>query len=138
MVVSTNKEHFRTEVYAGSHHLLADEPKDVGGTDAGPSPYGYLTAALGACTAITVRMYADRKQWPLDSVMVRLTHAKIHAEDCADCDRPSSLIDKFERQIELRGVLSPEQKQRLMEIADKCPVHKTLQSKVQIETRLKQ
>ncbi|MGA9854555.1 MAG: alpha/beta fold hydrolase [Gammaproteobacteria bacterium] len=138
VVVQINKDHYRTEVYAGVHHLLADEPKDVGGSDAGPSPYGYLTSALGACTAITLRMYADRKQWPLESVRVHLTHAKIHAQDCADCEIKEGRIDKFDREIELRGELSAEQTQRLLEIADKCPVHQTLHSEVLIETHLKQ
>jgi uncharacterized OsmC-like protein/alpha/beta superfamily hydrolase len=137
VVVHINKDHFRTEVHAGSHALLSDEPKDMGGTDAGPSPYGYLTAALGACTAITLRMYADRKQWPLEGVVVHLTHEKIHAQDCVDCESPSGKIDKIEREIELQGTLNAEQQQRLLEIADKCPVHRTLQAKVLIETRLK-
>jgi len=138
VVVRINREHYRSEVYAGTHVLVADEPKEVGGTDAGPSPYGYLSSALGACTAITLRMYADRKQWPLEGVNVRLTHNKIHAQDCADCETKEGRIDKFEREIELRGSLSPEQKQRLLEIADKCPVHQTLHSEVLIETHLKQ
>ncbi|OYV71586.1 MAG: osmotically inducible protein C [Deltaproteobacteria bacterium 21-66-5] len=138
VVVHINRDHYRTEVYAGSHQLLADEAKAVGGSDAGPSPYGYLTSALGACTAITLRMYADRKQWPLESVRVHLTHAKVHAQDCADCENPAGKIDQFEREIELQGALSVEQRQRLLEIADKCPVHRTLQAKVLIETRLKQ
>jgi len=138
VVVHINRDHYRAEVYAGSHHLLADEPRDVGGSDAGPSPYSYLTSALGACTAITLRMYADRKQWPLESVRVHLTHDKIHAQDCDDCENQSGKIDKFEREIELHGTLSAEQKQHLLEIADKCPVHRTLQTKVLIDTRLKQ
>ena len=138
VVARIDKDHYRTEVYAGSHHLLADEPNDMGGTDAGPSPYGYLTSALGACTAITLRMYADHKQWPLESANVRLTHNKIHARDCAACETGGGRIDKFEREIELRGALSTEQKQRLLEIADKCPVHETLHSEVLIETRLRE
>jgi len=138
VVVHINKDHFRTEVYAGMHTLLADEPKDVGGTDAGPSPYGYLTSALGACTAITLRMYADHKQWPLDSLNLRLTHEKIHAHACADCETKDVGIDKFKCEIELVGALSADQKQRLLEVADKCPVHQTLQAKALIETHLKQ
>jgi uncharacterized OsmC-like protein/alpha/beta superfamily hydrolase len=138
VIASINREHYRTELYAGAHALVADEPPDAGGAGAGPSPYGYLTAALGACTAITLRMYADRKQWPLEAVRVRLTHDKIHANDCAECETSQAKIDRFTREIALQGALSPEQKQRLVEIADKCPVHRTLESEVRIETTLKQ
>lgn len=138
VVVEIGREHYRADVYAGAHALVADEPTDAGGTDMGPSPYGLLTSALGACTAITLRMYADRKQWPLEGVSVRLTHDKIHAEDCATCETRVGKIDKFEREITLSGALSAEQKQRLLEIANKCPVHQTLESDVIIETRLKQ
>ncbi|MGH8307216.1 MAG: bifunctional alpha/beta hydrolase/OsmC family protein [Gammaproteobacteria bacterium] len=137
VVVRINKDHYRTDVYAGAHRLVADEPRDVGGTDAGPSPYGYLAGALGACTAITLRMYADRKQWPVETINVRLKHNKIHASDCASCETREGRLDRFEREIELTGALSTEQKQRLLEIADKCPVHKTLHSEVLIKTRLK-
>lgn len=138
VVVRINQDHYRTEVYAGEHLLVADEPVNVGGTDTGPSPYGLLTSALGACTAITLRMYADRKQWPLEAVSVRLTHDKIHAQDCAECETKVGKIDKFEREIELTGALNTEQKQRLLEIAGRCPVHQTLESEVVIKTRLKQ
>ncbi|MGB9428451.1 MAG: alpha/beta fold hydrolase [Gammaproteobacteria bacterium] len=138
VVVRINQDHYRTEVYAGEHLLVADEPVNVGGTDTGPSPYGLLTSALGACTAITLRMYADRKQWPLEAVSVRLTHDKIHAQDCAECETKVGKIDQFKREIELTGALSAEQKQRLLEIADRCPVHQTLESEVVIKTRLKQ
>lgn len=138
VVVHINRDHYRTEVFAGAHALLADEPREAGGTDAGPSPYGYLTSALGACTAITLRMYADRKQWPLESVSVRLTHDKIHTNDCAECETKQGKIDRFTRTIELQGALSTEQRQRLLEIANQCPVHKTLQSEIRIETNLEQ
>ncbi|MGH8370210.1 MAG: bifunctional alpha/beta hydrolase/OsmC family protein, partial [Gammaproteobacteria bacterium] len=137
VIVHIEREHYRAEVFAGSHMLIADEPHAAGGTDAGPSPYGYLSGALGACTAITLRMYADNKQWPLESVNVRITHQKIHAEDCAECETKSGRIDKFEREIELTGDLDPAQRQRLLEIADRCPVHQTLNSEVVIETHLK-
>lgn len=136
VVASIQRDRYRTELYAGAHALVADEPRDVGGTDSGPSPYGYLCAALGACTAITLRMYADRKQWPLEGVRVRLTHDKIHASDCAECETKQGKIDRFTRSIELQGALSAEQHQRLLEIADKCPVHRTLESEVRIETSL--
>ncbi|MBU6420952.1 MAG: alpha/beta fold hydrolase [Gammaproteobacteria bacterium] len=137
VVASINREHYHTQLYAGAHTLVADEPRNVGGTDSGPSPYGYLTAALGACTAITLRMYADRKQWPVDSVSVRLKHDKIHASDCADCETKEGKIDRFTREIELQGNLSEEQRQRLLQIANKCPVHQTLESEIRIETSLK-
>jgi putative redox protein len=137
VIVHINREHYRADVFAGPHTMIADEPRDVGGTDAGPSPYGYLSGALGACTAITLRMYADRKNWPLESVSVRITHQKIHAEDCAGCETKTGRIDKFEREIELAGDLDPVQRQRLLEIADRCPVHQTLHSEVLIETHLK-
>lgn len=137
VIVRIHREHYRADVFAGPHALVADEPRDVGGTDAGPSPYGYLSSALGACTAITLRMYADNKQWPLEDVSVRITHQKIHAEDCAACETRLGRIDKFEREIELTGNLNSTQRQRLLEIADKCPVHQTLHSEVVIETRLK-
>ncbi|MGH8397955.1 MAG: OsmC family protein, partial [Gammaproteobacteria bacterium] len=138
VVVRINRDHYQTDVYTGAHQLVADEPRDVGGTDAGPSPYDFLTSALGTCTAITLRMYADRKQWPVETINVRLKHNKIHARDCADCETKEGKLDKFEREIELIGALSAEQKQRLLEIADRCPVHQTLHSEVVIETRLKQ
>lgn len=137
-VVQIGEDHYRTEVYAGPHMLVADEPRPAGGTDAGPNPYGLLTSALGACTAMTLRMYADRKQWPLKGVTVRLTHDKIYATDCADCETKEGKVDNFEREIELEGALSEEQRQRLLEIADKCPVHNTLTHEVRINSRLKQ
>lgn len=119
---------FRTELSAGEHVLVADEPKSVGGSDTGLTPYGLLQAALGACTVITLRMYADRKGWPLQQAVARLSHAKIHAKDCEECDvGTSGRVDRIQRVIELRGdALTEEQRVRLMEIADKCPVHKTL------------
>ncbi|MGE5625510.1 MAG: alpha/beta fold hydrolase [Bacillota bacterium] len=136
VVVHIGEEHYRSDVYAGPHMLTADEPKDAGGTDAGPDPYGLLTSALGACTAITLRMYADRKQWPLKGVKVHLTHNKVYAKDCADCEQKEGKLDQFERELTLDGDLSEEQRQRLLEIADKCPVHNTLESKSHIVTRL--
>ncbi|MDQ2095177.1 bifunctional alpha/beta hydrolase/OsmC family protein [Rhodalgimonas zhirmunskyi] len=116
------------------HHLLADEPVKYGGTDRGLSPYGFLTAGLGACTSMTIRMYARRKKWPLTHVSVDVSHAKVHAED-AEGDKPSK-IDRFERVITLQGDLDAEQRQRLLEIADRCPVHRTLEQSNLIETRL--
>jgi putative redox protein len=137
VIAHIGEEHYRTDIYAGPHMLTGDEPRDAGGTDAGPNPYGLLTAALGACTTITVRMYADRKQWPLKGIKVRLSHDKIYAKDCEDCERKEGKIDNFERELEFEGDLTPEQRQRLLEIADKCPVHNTLSHVSHIVTRLK-
>ena len=124
-----------TEVNANGHDLVADEPAAHGGTEAGPTPYDYLLTALGSCTAITVRMYADRKGWPLESVTVRVEHGRIHAKDCGECETKSGRIDRIKLELELAGALDAEQRERLREIADKCPVKRTLGSEVLIETR---
>ena len=128
---------FLTEILVNRHSLVADEPLAAGGTDQGPTPFDLLVAALGACTAMTLRMYADRKQWPLEAATVRLKHAKIHAADCEACEIREGLLDRIEREIEIEGPLDGDQKQRLLQIADRCPVHKTLTSEVEIKTRLK-
>lgn len=133
VVQETGEGKFANEIIAGKHVLQADEPEDFGGTNTGPSPYNYLSAALGACTAMTLRMYADQKGLKLDNVKVTLSHDKRHIEDCEDC---KGKIDHIDRQIELRGDLSADQKSRLLEIADKCPVHKTLNAPVVINTQL--
>lgn len=130
----TNK--FLTQIQTGRHSLLADEPEDVGGEDLGPSPYQLLTSALGACTAMTMRMYADRKGWEVDEIKVHLNHEKKHSDDCSDCEKPTSKIDHFERIIEIDSQLDETQRQRLLEIANKCPVHRTLEGDVKIKTRL--
>jgi putative redox protein len=135
VVVTGSAAGFAQEIQAGPHRLAADEPAGVG-TDTGPTPYGLLLAALGACTSMTVSMYARRKQWPLRAVTVRLRHARIHAQDCADCETKQGLLDHVDRELVLEGELSEEQRARLLEIANKCPVHRTLTSEVRIETRL--
>jgi putative redox protein len=127
---------FAQEITDGPHRFFSDEPKELGGENAGPSPYELLTAALGACTSMTIGMYARRKQWPLASVNVRLRHSRIHANDCADCDTKEEMLDRIDRDIELIGNLTGEQRERLLEIADKCPVHRTLTQGMRIISRL--
>ncbi len=128
---------FRTEVDVGGHHLVVDEPVPVGGTDAGPSPYEMLLAGLGACTAMTLRLYADRRKWPLERVRVKLQHRKVHAQDCADCDHKPARMDVVDRVLFLDGAaLTEEQRAKLLEIAERCPVHQTLQTKIQVNTRV--
>ena len=121
---------------AGRHAWTADEPAAVGGNDAGPGPYEVLLMALGACTSMTVRMYAERKQLPLKRVRVRLSHRKIHAQDCADCATKEGLLDEITREIVLDGELTEEQRQKLLEIANKCPVHRTLTSEIKVRSKL--
>ena len=134
VVVNTERSGLQQNISIGPHQLRADEPIAFGGTDAGPDPYEFLLAALGACTGITIRMYAERKKWPLEAVEVQLAHSKIHAEDCADCDTQPRTLDRIDRKISVTGRLTTDQLQRLREIADRCPVHNTLSSKVQIHT----
>lgn len=136
IVTETGEGKFHQWVRAGRHTLSADEPIEFGGQDGGPSPYDYLLASLGACTSMTVRMYADRKGFPLQRVGVRLTHSRIHAKDCAACETKEGKVDHIERVLELEGDLSEEQREKLLEIANKCPVHRTLTSEIRIETRL--
>ena len=124
------------EIVAGKHQLKGDEPVEVGGSGTGPTPYDFLLAALGSCTSMTVSLYARRKQWPLEEVTVRLKHSRFHAEDCADCETKNGMLDKIEREIALAGPLSEEQRTRLLEIANKCPVHRTLTSEIRIESWL--
>jgi putative redox protein len=133
-VVSRTADSFTTEIQTDQHDLLADEPLDAGGEDLGPSPYELLNASLGACTGMTLRMYANHKKWPLDEVRVHLQHQKIHAKDCEGCENSSQKIDVIERVIELEGDLTEAQRKRLMEIARKCPVHKTLSASVKVES----
>jgi putative redox protein len=121
---------------SGRHVLTADEPESVGGNDSGPGPYEYVLMGLGACTSMTIRMYAERKQLPLKRVQVRLGHHKIHADDCSDCETREGKIDEITREIILEGDLTDEQRQKLLEIANRCPVHRTLTSEIKVRTRL--
>ena len=126
---------YTQQITAGHHRLVADEPKPIG-DDAGPNPYDLLLAALGACTSMTVRMYADRRGWPLERVQVTLRHSRIHAQDCADCETTNGWIDHIDRHIEIAGDLDDIQRQRLLDISERCPVHQTLTSEVHITTSL--
>jgi len=134
LVRETGHGQFQQEIISGRHHLIADEPKDVGGLGSGPGPYDLLLAALGACTSMTIRLYADRKNIPLTRTSVRLRHSRIYAKDCAECETKEGMLDRIERFITLEGDLDAEQRARLMEIADKCPVHRTLTSEIDIRT----
>jgi uncharacterized OsmC-like protein/alpha-beta hydrolase superfamily lysophospholipase len=134
IVRETGRGQFQQEVIAGTHRLLADEPVAAGGLDGGPSPYALLLAALGACTSMTVRLYADRKSLPLKRASVRLRHGRIHAADCAECETKEGMIDHIDRVITFEGDLDGEQRARLLEIAEKCPVHRTLKSEIDIKT----
>jgi len=136
VVRETRNSKFQQTVSIGPHRLLADEPVAAGGEDSGPGPYDFLLAGLGACTSMTMRLYAERKSLPLERVTVTLKHSKIYAEDCAECDTKAGMLDQIERVIAMEGALDAEQRRKLMEIADKCPVHRTLTSEIRIVTHL--
>ncbi|MBS9464355.1 alpha/beta fold hydrolase [Flagellimonas sp. 389] len=129
-------DYFTTQMKVGNHYMIADEPTDFGGNDFGPSPYELVSAGLSACTVMTIQMYARRKGWPIDNVEVHTSYSKSHAEDCENCENDTSKIDTFHREIKLTGNLDEKQRAKIMEIADKCPVHRTLHSKTQILTKL--
>jgi putative redox protein len=135
VVRETRNSKFQQDVSVGPHHLLADEPVAAGGEDSGPGPYDFVLAGLGACTSMTMRLYADRKSLPLERVTVTLKHSKIHAEDCAECETKAGMLDQIDRVITMEGALDAEQRKKLLEIADKCPVHRTLTSEIHIVTR---
>jgi len=135
VVVRGSAAGFAQEILAGPHRMASDEPVSVGGTDTGPLPYDFLLAALGACTSITVGMYARRKGWPLEEVTVNLRHSKIHASDCAECETKEGMLDRIDRDIHFAGSLTTEQRSKLLEIANKCPVHRTLTSEIVVRTR---
>ena len=135
-VVAGSARGFAQEVSVGEHRFGADEPEALGGTGTGPDPYDLLISALGACTSMTVSLYARRKEWPLEQVTIRVRHSRVHAADCAGCETTMGKLDRIERDVELHGDLTEEQRKRLLEIADKCPVHKTLCSEIEVRTRL--
>jgi uncharacterized OsmC-like protein len=130
-------EVFAQQIVAGSHRFVSDEPARAGGTDSGPTPYDLLLASLGSCTSMTLVMYARRKQWPLQRVTIRLRHSRVHAEDCAECETHDARLTVIEREIALEGALDADQRARLLAIANRCPVHLTLSSQINIQTTLK-
>ena len=134
VVAENGRGKFGNDVQVGPHHFLADEPAAVGGQDAGPAPYQLLAAALGTCTNMTLRLYAAQKNWPLERVTTRVRHDRVHAKDCAECETKEGRIDRLSREITLTGPLDEAQRARLMEMATRCPVHRTLESEVRIVT----
>lgn len=132
-VIVSSIGYLKQQITAGNHTFNADEPLEAGGTDTGPDPYSLLLAALGACTSMTLQMYARRNNWPLERVEVSLRHSRIHAEDCADCQTKEGRVDRIERRIKLTGQLSEDQRTRLLELARRCPVHRTLTSEISIK-----
>jgi putative redox protein len=135
VIVTGTAGGYTQQITAGHHRLVADEPRPIG-DDIGPTPYDLLLAGLGACTSMTVRMYADRKRWPLERIRVTLRHSRIHAKDCADCETSTAWIDHIDCDVELTGDLDDTHRQRLLHIAERCPVHQTLTSEVHIATSL--
>jgi len=135
VIVNGNATGFAQKIQIGPHQLVADEPVSYGGTDIGASPYDLLLAALGSCTSMTIGLYARKRGWPLENITISLRHLKIHAKDCDDCETKEGKVDRIWREIHLTGNLTDEQRAKLMEIADKCPVHQTLTSEINIKTR---
>jgi uncharacterized OsmC-like protein len=137
VIVRGDADGFVQEIIAGPHHLRSDEPASVGGTETGPTPYDLFLAALGSCTSMTLAMYARRKKWPLERVTVRLRHSRVHADDCAVCETKNARLTVIDREIALEGSLDEDQRARLLAIANRCPVHLTLSSKIHIRTTLR-
>ncbi len=137
VVARTSTGGFKTDVVAGDHRLVADEPASVGGSNLGPTPYDLLSAALATCTTMTLRMYAEHKGLKLDSATAKVSHGRVHADDCEDCDTGQGKIDEFQRELEFDGELSAVERKRLLEIADRCPVHRTLENEIKVRTQLK-
>lgn len=135
VAVRTHADSFTTEIVSGAHTLIADEPKDVGGDDLGPSPYELLLSALGTCTSMTLKMYLERKEWKYKSIEVHLSHKHKHSEDAKNTDNPSGKIDEIVRDVKVEGDFSDEQKKKIIEIADKCPVHRSLHSPTEVNTK---
>jgi len=135
IVVHGGADSFRQEIVAGKHHLVADEPISVGGGDAGPDPYDYLLAALGVCTSMTIGFYARRNHMPLENITVSLWHSRIHARDCEECETKEGMLDRIDVEVQLTGSLSAEHHAKLMDVAEKCPVHRTLTSEINIRLR---
>jgi len=135
VVVRGSAKNFQQEVVAGKHHLIADEPESAGGGDAGPDPYDYLLAALGVCTSMTIGFYARRNRMPLENITVSLSHARIYAADCVECETKEGMLDRIDVEVELTGPLTPEQHAKLTQVAAKCPVHRTLTSEINIRLR---
>jgi uncharacterized OsmC-like protein len=137
VMANLGKSGYTTQIVAGKHHLIADEPIKAGGNDLGPNPYELVSSGLAACTSMTIHMYARRKEWKVENVETHVNYSKKHAQDCEDCENDMAKIDSFDRLISIKGELDDKQIDRLMQIADKCPVHKTLSAKAQINTKLK-
>ncbi len=135
VIVRGKADRFLQEVVSGKHHLRADEPVNYGGQDEAPGPYEYLLIALGVCTSMTIGLYARRKKLPLEEITVALRHSRIHAQDCEECETKEGHIDRIDLDIQLTGPLDPEQHAKLMEIAAKCPIHRTLKSEIDIRLR---
>jgi len=135
VVVRGGANNFRQEITAGKHHFIADEPVSAGGGDAGPDPYDYLLAALGVCTSMTMGFYARRNRLPLENITVSLSHSRIYAADCGECETKEGMLDRIDVEVDLTGPLTAEQHAKLMQVAARCPVHRTLTSEINIRLR---